>query len=125
MSVDFGVRVIYGFQLDENKLVDWIDKRKEEDSSFNEWEWFEELAESGNCEIVVENHYVNFIDETAVYFGIPVYNDLSLETFLELEKVRLHEVCDELIAAFGSYDAILNTDVDSIVPKVYPIGVAY
>ena len=120
MSVDYSVRLIYGFELNQDKFQDFIDKKKEENPDFNVYEWIEEIAEQGNCELEYENHYSDITnDYNTVYFGVTVYNRITAETLAEIEQCRREEVCDELIRIFGSGDILQGY----MVPELIAIGV--
>lgn len=107
MSVDYGVRIIYGYQLDQEKFSDFIKAKRDSEEEFYVYDWLEEIAEQSNCEISYENHYID-IDclRNTVYFGIPVYNKITATLLNELERDRLEEIQDEVIRIFGSFDII-------------------
>ena len=118
MSVDYGVRVIYGYQLDQ----EFVEKMIKEKEDFDVYEWKEDLYEQGNCEIMYENHYIGITDwRNTVYFGIPFYNKITVENLQELRRIRLPEIQDEFIRIFGSYD-LLAEDQD-IEPEIHAVGV--
>lgn len=120
MSVDYSVRLIYGFELNQEKFQEFIDKMEEENPDFNIYEWMEEITEQGNCELEYENHYNDITsDYNTVYFGITVYNRITAETLAEIEHCRREEVCDELIRIFGSGDILQGY----MVPELIAIGV--
>lgn len=120
MSVDYSVRLIYGFELNQDKFQDFVNKMIEENPDFNIYEWMEEIMEQGNCEFEYENHYNDVTsDYNTVYFGITVYNHITAETLAEIEHCRREEVCDELIRIFGSGDILQGY----MVPELIAIGV--
>ena len=122
MSVDYSVRLIYGFELNQDKFQDFIDKKKEENPDFDVYSWMEEIEEQSNCELVYENHYNDITsDYNTVYFGITVYNHITAETLTEIEYCRREEVCDELIRIFGSGNILQGY----MVPELIAIGVVY
>ena len=125
MSVDFDVRMVYGFELDQEKFREFIRTKEEENEDFNIYDWmYEEVVQKSNCEVIYENHYSDIENEyNSVYFGIPVSNRISANSLVEIERDRYEEVCDELVRFFGSYD-ILGTTED-IQPELIAIGVIW
>jgi hypothetical protein len=118
MGVDYGVRVIYGYQLNQEIFRDIIKAKEEEDKDFYVYDWLEEIAEMSNCEIAYENHYIEVDDlRNTVYFGIPIYNKITAELLTELERDRLEELQDELIRFFNSY-VIVDSD-NGFIPEVH------
>jgi len=122
MLVDCDVRMIYGFELDQNKFQDFINEMKEENLVFDIHEWMDEINEQSNCELVYENHYIKPEDEcNTVWFGIVVYNRLTPATASNIARVRFEEVCDELVRVFGSYDILGKIEI--IEPEFIAVGV--
>lgn len=122
MSVDYGVSIVYGYQLDQKKFQEFVEKMKKENPEFDVYEWKEDLYEQSNCEIVYENHYVDITDwRNTVYFGIPFYNKITVANLQELARDRLPEIQDEFIRIFGSFD-LLAAGQD-IEPEIRAIGV--
>lgn len=123
MSVDYDVRMIYGFELDQEKFLEFVENKEEEDENFNIYNWmYDEVDCQSNCEIMYENHYIHIEDlGNVVYFGIPVFNRITATQLVEIERDRYQEVCDELIHFFGSYDIL--GDVAAIEPELFAVGV--
>lgn len=120
MSIDYSVRLIYGFELNQDKFQDFISNMEEDNPEFDIYEWMREIEEQSNCEFVCENLYENIDSEyNTVYFGIAVYNHITAETLAEIERVRREEVCDELIRIFGSGDILQSY----LVPELIAVGV--
>lgn len=118
MSVDYGVRVIYGYQLNQEIFRKIIKAKEQEDNDFYVYDWIEEIAEMSNCEIAYENHYIEIDDmRNTVYFGIPIYNKITAEFLTELERDRLEEIQDELIHFFNSY-VIIDSE-NGPIPEVH------
>ena len=118
MSVDYGVRMIYGYQLNQEIFRKFIKAKEDEDKDFYVYDWIEEIAEMSNCELAYENHYIEVDDKrNTVYFGIPVYNKLTAQLLTELERDRLEEIQDELIRFFNSY-VIVNSE-NGLVPELH------
>lgn len=116
MSVDYSIRMIYGFELNQDKFQDFVNKMEEENSDFDIYEWMEEIAEQSNCEFEYENHYDDITSDcNTVYFGITVYNRITAETLAEIERDRREEVCDELIRIFGSGDILQEYMVPELI----------
>ena len=121
MSVDYGVRMIYGFELDQKKFQEFVEKMEEENPEFGVYNWMEEVAEQSNCELVYENHYTDATsDYNTVFFGVPVYNRLTPAFASDIARVRFEEVCDELVRIFGSYDILGGIHV--IEPEFIAVG---
>ena len=118
MSVDYGVRMIYGYQLNQEIFRKIIKEKEANDSDFDVYSWIEEIAEMSNCELAYENHYIE-VDSmyNVVYFGIPVYNRLTAQLLTELERDRLEELQDELIRFFNSY-AVIDSD-NGLIPELH------
>lgn len=117
MSVDYGVRMIYGYQLNQEIFRKIIKEKKANDKDFYVYDWIEEIAEMSNCELAYENHYIEVDDKyNVVYFGIPVYNKLTAELLTELERDRLEELQDKLIRFFNSYVIVDNEN--GLVPEL-------
>ena len=118
MSVDYGVRVIYGYQLNQEIFRKFIKAKEDEDRDFYVYNWIEEIAKMSNCELAYENHYIEVDDmHNIVYFGIPVYNKLTAQLLTELERDRLCEIQDELIRFFNSY--VIVDSEDGLVPELH------
>lgn len=118
MGVDYGVRVIYGYQLNQEIFRKIIKEKEAEDKDFYVYDWLEEIAETSNCEIAYENHYIEVDDlRNTVYFGFPIYNKITAELLTELERDRLEELQDELIRFFNSY-VIVDSD-NGLIPEVH------
>ena len=118
MSVDYGVRMIYGYQLNQEIFRKIIKEKEAEDKDFYVYDWLQEIAEMSNCEIAYENHYIEVDDlHNTVYFGIPVYNKLTAQLLTELERDRLEEIQDELIRLFNSYDIVDSEN--GLVPELH------
>lgn len=122
MSVDCDVRMIYGFELDQNKFLEFIRNKEEEDENFDIYDWmYNEVDCQSNCEIIYENHYINIENlNNVVYFGIPVYNRITAKTLYDIENCRSEEISDELIRIFGSYDIL--GEVDTFEPELIAVG---
>lgn len=117
MSVDYGVGVIYGYELNQEKFRKFIKNKEAEDKDFYVYDWIQDIAEQSNCELCYENHYIEVDDlRNTVYFGIPVYNKLTASLLNELERDRLEELQDEIIRFFGSFD-IINSE-NGLEPEV-------
>ena len=118
MGVDYGVRMIYGYQLNQEIFRKIIKEKEAEDKDFYVYDWLQEIAEMSNCEIAYENHYIEVDNlRNTVYFGIPVYNKLTAELLTELERDRLEEIQDELIRFFNSYVIVDSENV--LVPELH------
>lgn len=118
MSVDYGVRMIYGYQLNQEIFRKIVKEKEANDKDFYVYSWIEEIAEMSNCELAYENHYIEVDDmRNVVYFGIPVYNKLTAQLLTELERDRLEELQDELIRFFNSY-VIVDSD-NGLVPELH------
>ena len=118
MSVDYGVRMIYGYQLKQDIFRKIIKEKEAGDKDFYVYDWIEEIAEMSNCELDYENHYIEVDDlRNTVYFGIPVYNKLTAELLTELERDRLEELQDELIRFFNSY--VIVDSENGLVPELH------
>lgn len=118
MSVDYGVRMIYGYQLNQEIFRKIIKAKEEENKDFYVYRWIEEIAEMSNCELAYENHYIEVDDlRNTVYFGIPVYNKLTAQLLTELEHNRLEEIQDELIRFFNSY--VIVDSENGLVPELH------
>ena len=118
MSVDYGVRMIYGYQLNQKIFRDIIKAKEAEDIHFYVYDWLQEIDEQSNCEIAYENHYIEIDDlHNTVYFGIPIYNKLTAELLTELERDRLEELQDELIRVFNSY--VIVDSENGLVPELH------
>ena len=118
MGVDYGVRVIYGYQLNQEIFRKIVKEKEAEDKDFYVYEWLEEIAEMSNCEVAYENHYIEIDDlRNTVYFGFPIYNRITAELLTELERDRLEELQDELIRFFNSY-IIVDSD-NGLIPEVH------
>jgi hypothetical protein len=118
MGVDYGVRVIYGYQLNQEIFRKIIKEKEAEDKDFYVYDWLEEIAEMSNCELAYENHYIEVDDlRNTVYFGFPIYNKITAELLTELERDRLEELQDELIRFFNSYVIVDNEN--GFVPEVH------
>jgi hypothetical protein len=118
MGVDYGVRMIYGYQLNQEIFRKIVKEKEENDKDFYVYDWIEEIAEMSNCELSYENHYIEVDDKrNTVYFGIPVYNKLTAELLTELERDRLEELQDELIRFFNSY-VVVDSD-NGLVPELH------
>lgn len=118
MSVDYGVRMIYGYQLNQEIFRKIIKAKEEENKDFYVYEWIEEIAEMSNCELAYENHYIEVDNlHNTVYFGIPVYSKLTAELLTELERDRLEELQDELIRFFNSY--VVVDSENGLVPELH------
>ena len=118
MGVDYGVRVIYGYQLNQEIFRKIVKEKEAEDKDFYVYDWLEEIAEMSNCEVAYENHYIEIDDlRNTVYFGFPIYNRITAELLTELERDRLEELQDELIRFFNSY-IIVDSD-NGLIPEVH------
>ena len=118
MSVDYGVRMIYGYQLNQEIFRKNIKEKEANDKDFYVYDWIEEIAEMSNCELAYENHYIEVDDmRNVVYFGIPVYNKLTAQLLTELERDRLEEIQDELIRFFNSY--VIVDSENGLVPELH------
>lgn len=118
MSVDYGVRIIYGYQLNQEIFRKIIKEKEAEDKDFYVYDWLEEIAEMSNCEIAYENHYIEVDDlRNVVYFGFPIYNRITAELLTELERDRLEELQDELIRVFSSY--VIVDGENGLIPEVH------
>lgn len=117
MSVDYGVRVIYGYELNQEKFRKFIKNKEAEDKDFYVYDWIQDIAEQSNCELAYENHYIEVDDlRNTVYFGIPVYNKLTASLLNELGRDRFEELQDEIIRFFGLFD-IINSE-NGLEPEV-------
>ena len=118
MGVDYGVRVIYGYQLNQEIFRKIIKEKEAEDKDFYVYDWLQEIAEMSNCEIAYENQYIEVDDlKNTVYFGFPIYNKITAELLTELERDRLEELQDELIRFFNSYFIVDSENV--LVPELH------
>lgn len=118
MSVDYGVRMIYGYQLNQEIFRKIVKEKEANDKDFYVYDWIQEIAEMSNCELSYENHYIEVDDmRNTVYFGIPVYNKLTAELLTELERDRLEELQDELIRFFNSY-VVVDSD-NGLIPELH------
>jgi hypothetical protein len=123
MGVDFGVRMVYGFELDQEKFLEFYEQKQEENPNFDIYNWmYEEVDCQSNCEVVYENHYIDVTSlDNTVYFGIPVFNRITASGLEEIERDRYEEVCDELIRFFGSYDIL--GDFEAVQPELIAVGI--
>ena len=118
MGVDYGVGMIYGYQLNQEIFRKIVKEKEAEDKDFYIYEWIEKIAEMSNCELSYENHYIEVDDlHNTVYFGIPVYNKLTAQLLTELERDRLEEIQDELIRFFNSY--VIVDSENGLVPELH------
>ena len=118
MGVDYGVRMIYGYQLNQEIFRKIIKEKEANDNDFYVYDWIQEIAEMSNCELDYENHYIEVDDKrNTVYFGIPVYNKLTAQLLTELERDRLEEIQDELIRFFDSY--VIVDSENGLVPELH------
>lgn len=118
MSVDYGVRMIYGYQLNQEIFRKIVKEKEAEDKDFYVYDWIEEIAEMSNCELDYENHYIEVDDlRNTVYFGIPIYNKLTAELLTELERDRIEELQDELVRFFNSY--VIVDSENGLVPELH------
>lgn len=119
MGVDFDAYLVYGFQLDNDKLSEFLDKLGN-DACFDFYEWIEDIEDRTNCSIMWTNHY-DFPLESDMYFGIRIYNKATAEVLEEIIKVRTQEICDDFIEIFGSYDIIYGEPV----PELFAVPVIH
>ena len=102
MSIDYDVEVVYGFALDSRKLKSFEKGRQAVDPDFDIFHWFDEVAERGNCEFIVDNAWHDYdVNLCKVYFGIRYENRLNISLMAELDADRREEVTSEFINAFG------------------------
>jgi hypothetical protein len=121
MGVDYGVRVIYGYQLNQKIFRDIIKEKEAEDKDFYVYDWLEEIAEMSNCEIAYENHYIEVDDmRNVVYFGIPIYNKLTKE--YDLAKVGVGQRANKNPRARGAFGGLNTTSTTKRFTKDTPIG---
>ena len=118
MSVDYGVRMIYGYQLNQEIFRKIVKEKEAEDKDFYVYDWIYDIQEQSNCELDYENHYIEVDDlRNIVYFGIPIYNKITAQLLTELERDRLEEIQDELIRLFNSYDIVDSEN--GLVPELH------
>lgn len=118
MSVDYGVRMIYGYQLNQKIFRKFVKEKEANDKDFYVYSWIQEIAEMSNYELAYENHYIEVDDlHNTVYFGIPIYNKLTAQLLTELERDRLEEIQDDLIRFFNSY--VIVDSENGLVPELH------
>ena len=100
MGVDYSVAVVYGFEIDMPKVMQYC-----YDMDIDFYELQERINEETNCEIVLDSLYCE-PQYTHGFFGVTISNRITAALLEELERDRQKEVCDAFIKYFGSYDLL-------------------
>lgn len=97
MGVDISTRVIYGYKIDTDKFMNFIEDNQIEDI----YVWMEEQGEYCKCEFFTENHYYD-IEDSNIYFGINIWNKITAQLLTEIDRDRKSELQDEMYHIFGA-----------------------
>lgn len=121
MGVDFNAYMIYGYALDQDKFIEFLNKKREVNPEFSFYEWKEDLELESR--FFYENHYDDIDSEyNQVYFGVWVLRSVKLEDIKEIANDYHDVVQDELVSIFGSSFDIVNGSRYS-EPEFISIGV--
>lgn len=96
MGTDISARVVYGYRIDTDKFLSWLQDKGIEDA----YNWMYEQCEYSKCEFFVENHYYD-IEDCDMYFGINIWNRITARLLTEIEIDRKSELQDEMYRIFG------------------------
>ena len=96
MGVDIDARVVYGYEIDTDKFLSWLQEKEIEDI----WEWMEEQGAYSKGGFFVENHYCD-IEYSNIYFGINIWNKITAQLLTEIDRDRKSELQDEMYRIFG------------------------
>ena len=123
MGVDFNAYMIYGYALDQDKFIEFLNKKQEENPEFSFYEWREEVERESECRFFYENHYDDIDSEyNQVYFGVWMLHSLKLKDIQTIDSDFHDVVQDELVSIFGSsFDIVGGSQY--LEPEFISIGV--